>query len=128
MYEFDAPGTIRSQEEYLQCDLDITDVDPSPARGLISAPLLVGQEAIAPNVQRSGRLVSKHNISRDELGLPAAKPRRVTLCVGPEPRRSPSRGGGRPTACGAGRLCTARVCGRAWRVGVTNHPVSSALC
>ena len=94
MYEFDTPGMIQSQEEYLQCDLDVTDVDPSPARELISVPLLVGQEAIAPNVRCSGWLVSKHNISRDEPGLPVVKPRRVTLCVGPEPLWSPSRGGG----------------------------------
>jgi len=53
MYEFDTPGTIWTRDEYLQCDLDITDVDSTQPNGIISAPLLVGQEAIAPNVRRS---------------------------------------------------------------------------
>ena len=107
MYEFDAPGMIQSQEEYLQCDLDITDVDPSPARDLISAPLLVGQEAIAPNVRRSDQLANERNVSHDR---PGPQPKRVTLRVGPEPR-SPSEGGGRPPIDGVGRLCTAQVRG-----------------
>jgi len=58
MYEFDAPGTIWSQEEYLQCDLDVVDVSPAPPTDLISAPLLVGQEAIALSVWHSHHLAA----------------------------------------------------------------------
>jgi len=74
MYEFDAPGTIRTHDKYLQCDLDITDVDSTQPNRIISAPLLVGQEAIAPNVQRSHRLTGKHSGVSAEQEVPVARP------------------------------------------------------
>jgi len=84
MYEFDAPGTIWTHDEYLQCDLDIADVDSTPLNGVISAPLLVGQEAVAPNVRRSYRLADRqsgHGVGRDTLVATPA-PKRVTLRLG----------------------------------------------
>ena len=75
MYEFDTPGTIRLHEEYLQCDLDVSDVDSMAPTGLISAPLLVGQEAIAPNVWHSHHLADKRNRSGDRQA-PIVKSRR----------------------------------------------------
>ena len=95
MYEFDAPRTIRSQEEYLQCDLDVVGVESAPPKELISAPLLVRQEAITPNIRCSHQLVDKHPAHAEEraASVSAAKPKRVTLLVGPEP--GPSSGGGR---------------------------------
>jgi len=102
MYEFDAPGTIRSQEEYLQCDLDVVDVSPAPPTDLISAPLLVGQEAIAPSVRCSHRLADKDV----DGGMPAPgtkrMPKRVMLRVGPDPGPSSGGGGGQPPITLAG--------------------------
>ena len=74
MYEFDAPGTIRTHDEYLQCDLDITDVDSTQPNGIISTPLLVGQEAIAPNVRHSHQLTGKHSSVSAEQEAPVARP------------------------------------------------------
>lgn len=88
MYEFDAPGTIQSHKEYLQCDLDIGSVDLTPPTGLISAPLLVGQEAIASNVRRSHRLADKYNVPADFPAL-VAKPRHSRA------KPMPSAGGGK---------------------------------
>ena len=94
MYEFDAPGTIRSHEEYLQCDLDIDSVVSTTPTGLISAPLLVGPEAIAPNVRQSHRLVDRRDDPRDEPPVVKPTPRRAGRSTLPEP--GPSAGGGNP--------------------------------
>ena len=102
MYEFDAPGTIQSQEEYLQCDLDIVDVSPVPPTELISVPLLVGQEAITPSVRRSHCLVDKH--VDGEVPAPGTKwmPKCVMLHVGPDLGPSSGGGGGQPPILLAG--------------------------
>jgi len=94
MYEFDSPGTIRSHEEYLQCDLDIDSVVSTTPTGLISAPLLVGPEAIAPNVRRSHRLVDRRDDPRDEPPVAKPTPRQAGRSTLPEP--GPSAGGGNP--------------------------------
>jgi len=104
MYEFDAPGTIWSHDEYLQCDLDVADVDSTPLNGVISAPLLVGQEAIAPNVRRSNRLADRqagHDIGRDAF-VATPTPKRVILRLGPAATPKPSDGGEGNTSSAVG--------------------------
>ena len=62
MYEYDAPGTIRAPEEYLQCDLDIGNVLCATADTVISTPLLVGSEATASTTalaRRSRRIAER---------------------------------------------------------------------
>ena len=62
MYEYDAPGTIRAPEEYLQCDLDIGNVLCATADTVISTPLLVGSEAAASTTalaRRSRRIAER---------------------------------------------------------------------
>ena len=106
MYEFDTPGTIRSHEEYLQCDLDVSDVESTPPMELISAPLLVGQEAIVPNVQCSHHLADKRD-GPDDRPAPVTKSRCLRVKpTSPVMELMPSTGGGvRPTFRGSGRIC-----------------------
>jgi len=92
MYEFNAPRTIQSQEEYLQYDLNIVVVDSTPSVELISVPLLVSQEAITPNVQHSHQLADKHPAHATEHVV-GENPRCITLHIGPE--LGPSSGGGK---------------------------------
>jgi len=104
MYKFNAPGTIWSHDEYLQCDLDVADVDSTPLSGVISAPLLVGQEAIAPNVRCSNRLADRqagHDIGRDAF-VATLTPKRVILRLGPAATPKPSDGGEGNTSSAVG--------------------------
>ncbi|KIM51978.1 hypothetical protein SCLCIDRAFT_12000 [Scleroderma citrinum Foug A] len=123
MYEFDAPGTIQSHKEYLQCDLDIGSVDLMPPTGLISVSLLVGQEAITSNVQHSHRLADnktetfegKTNALRWRgEDIPPAGP---VKSVSPESVAHKEHGGGQ-----APPVSSAQGCGE----GPSSPPVSSA--
>ena len=62
LYKFDAPGTIRAPSEFVEHDLPRTDVpdahDTFPP-AVLSAPVLVGHEALATAPRRSTRLADK---------------------------------------------------------------------
>ena len=62
LYEFDAPGTMRAPSEFVEHDLPRTDApdcsDVSPP-AVLSAPVLVGREALATAPRRSTRLADK---------------------------------------------------------------------
>ena len=62
LYEFDVPGTMRASTEYVEYNLLRTDTpgssDTSPP-AVLSAPVLVGQEAMATVPRHSDRLANK---------------------------------------------------------------------
>ena len=62
LYEFDAPGTMRAPSEFVEHDLPRTDApdcsNVSPL-AVLSAPVLVGSEALATTPCRSTRLADK---------------------------------------------------------------------
>ena len=62
LYEFDAPGTIRAPSEFVEHDLqrpDVPDASDTSPPAVLSAPVLVGREAIATAPRRSTRLADK---------------------------------------------------------------------
>lgn len=56
MYDFDAPGTVRATSEYVAND---EDTPPLDASGLVSMPVLVGEEAKHVEPRRSSRIAGK---------------------------------------------------------------------
>ena len=61
MYEFDAPGTERASTEYVVHDDDIPVEEPD-TMAVHSAPVLVGDEALAVSPRWSSRLVDKPHV------------------------------------------------------------------
>ena len=111
LYEYDEPGTIRAPKEYSQYDADV-ETSTTGVESVLSAPLLVGVEALAILPRRSTRLQQ----TADEAPPPvppvpsmSAPPtnrakRRVKLSAPPEagtptePQPCPTRKGPPPPA------------------------------
>jgi len=55
LYEYDEPGMIRAPAEYSQYDADV-ETSAMSERPVLSAPLLVGMEALAMSPRRSSRI------------------------------------------------------------------------
>jgi len=60
LYEYDEPGTIRAPGEYLHHDVDI-ETNTVAKGSILSAPLLVGTEAIAISPRQSSHLQRAEN-------------------------------------------------------------------
>ena len=83
MYEYDAPGTIRAPGEYLQCDLDISNVLCATADTVISTPLLVGNEvaAFTTTLARRSRRIAERGPAPATMDPPRKR-------QGPKPKAS----------------------------------------
>jgi len=95
IYEFDVPGTQRVLTEFVAYDEDIP-VRESGDIAVLSAPVLVGDEAVAASPRRSSRLVDKPC----PVGTLKPPPQQAAPCVVtervPEPVPAPSDSPGLP--------------------------------